>query len=316
MQPQYWQRAWKKDRSILRRFGPTLRHSTESLNSFVARFTESLPGIRVSHSRQRVTVMARPIHDTFSRIFDELSGQSGLFGASSRTSAVTCRLDSTLYREAYSAMALELSREYSARSKSARAIDGNGCSFWPTAKVQDVKHATMSPAEAGRQSPCLAAVANQWPTPNARDEKNPGSPDGARAKRKAALGYTVDLNDVAAQWPTPAARDWKGENSEAHVTTNGTGRMHMDQLPNFVIHSFQPSRPDPANATSGPQSSSDGPNLRRQLTKKLNPRFVGWLMGFPVGWANIESTNSGPTAMQSYRSRQLWLLSRLLERRG
>lgn len=44
-----------------------------------------------------------------------------------------------------------------------------------------------------------------WPTPTARDEKNPGSPDGARAVRKARLGYTTDLNDIVTTWPTPTA---------------------------------------------------------------------------------------------------------------
>jgi len=68
----------------------------------------------------------------------------------------------------------------------------------------------------------LDQEARHWPTPNARDEKNPASPDGKRAQRKADLGYTVDLNDVAANWGTPTTRDWKdGSSSEADCPTNG-----------------------------------------------------------------------------------------------
>jgi len=37
-------------------------------------------------------------------------------------------------------------------------------------------------------------------------------------------------------WPTPAARDYKGANSEKHCKVTGTGRKHMDQLPNAVAH--------------------------------------------------------------------------------
>lgn len=43
------------------------------------------------------------------------------------------------------------------------------------------------------------------PTPTARDEKNPSSPDGKRIARKMEQGYTVELNDLAAMGclPTP-----------------------------------------------------------------------------------------------------------------
>ncbi|WP_234186434.1 hypothetical protein [Shinella sp. NM-101] len=43
------------------------------------------------------------------------------------------------------------------------------------------------------------------------------------------------LEDVVAMWPTPAARDHKGANSPDHLES-GTGRKHLDQLPNFVEH--------------------------------------------------------------------------------
>ena len=39
-----------------------------------------------------------------------------------------------------------------------------------------------------------------WPTPLARDWKNPSNPDGHRARRKAAEGWTKDLNDFAVEW--------------------------------------------------------------------------------------------------------------------
>lgn len=67
-------------------------------------------------------------------------------------------------------------------------------------------------------------------------------------------------------WPTPAARDYKGANSLEHCEVNGTGRKHMDQLPNAVAHG---DKPEPSGA--------------------LNPTWVEWLMGWPINWTSMEA---------------------------
>ena len=54
-------------------------------------------------------------------------------------------------------------------------------------------------------------------------------------RRRKLARRTFDLASLSLGWPTPAARDHKGANGEAHLE-NGTGRLHMDQLPNFVAH--------------------------------------------------------------------------------
>ncbi len=48
------------------------------------------------------------------------------------------------------------------------------------------------------------AVAGMLPTPTARDEKNPSSPNGTRIQRKVKLGYTIELNDLAAMGKLPS----------------------------------------------------------------------------------------------------------------
>lgn len=106
-------------------------------------------------------------------------------------------------------------------------------------------------------------------------------------------GYTRDKGDptkarltlegLAQNWPTPAARDHKGTNSTEHVETNGSGRMHLDQLPNFVAYCLPPlfqgrSIPD------GAMSSTAGHNLPPPSTRRqLNPYFVEALMRWPSG---------------------------------
>jgi hypothetical protein len=55
--------------------------------------------------------------------------------------------------------------------------------------------------------------------------------------------------------------------------------MHMDQLPNFVEHAFQPSLPG--------QATQDGPPSSQER-RSLNPLFVEWLMGWPTGLSGFE----------------------------
>lgn len=44
---------------------------------------------------------------------------------------------------------------------------------------------------------------SSWPTAQARDHRSPDQPDGKRQQRKAAQGWSQNLNDTVATWPTP-----------------------------------------------------------------------------------------------------------------
>jgi len=69
-------------------------------------------------------------------------------------------------------------------------------------------------------------------------------------------------------WPTPAARDWKdtpGMASKA-VNKDGSTRNRTDQLARAIYNSGQ--------------SESAG---------QLNPTWVEWLMGLPLGWTDLGS---------------------------
>jgi len=134
----------------------------------------------------------------------------------------------------------------------------------------------------------VMATVEKWATPQARDHFPPHSQERITAMKAEGHGMR-NLNDEAAAWPTPAARDHKGANSEDHVTTNGTGRMHMDQLPNFVEHTF-PSSPQGQTTPAGKPSSD--------LRRSLNPRFVEWLMGWPIGWTDFEQQEMGLSLWQ------------------
>jgi len=104
-------------------------------------------------------------------------------------------------------------------------------------------------------------------------------------------------------WPRPAARDHKGANGEAHLVA-GTGRLHLDQLPNFVQHLWYPK----ASSHLGHLISKDGAPSSIER-RSLNPLFVSWLMG----WAPPASTGCGflETAWFPFKARMRSALSSL-----
>jgi len=178
----------------------------------------------------------------------------------------------------------------------------SGSSSWPTAK--SLTGGANSNREArGAGGPDLQEAAQNWATPQAHDVRQRGAgsynPAGNSDFTRKAEAFSMG---IVGNWPTPASRDHKGENSPDHLA-NGTGRLHMDQLPNAVAHGFSlPGLPMP---TLGPKLSqlrpiwrplralliaSHGRHVWRRLwtcraKRRLNPLFVGWLMGWPIGHA-------------------------------
>jgi hypothetical protein len=130
----------------------------------------------------------------------------------------------------------------------------------------------------------MASQLAAWPTTTVLD-----------AASSSAAGYSTEsgrhsgttLTDAArlAQWATPAARDYKGPNAEAHVTTNGTGRKHLDQLANQVVH-------------LGPIFSGSPAEMAKP--GQLNPAFSRWLMGYPPAWDACAGTAT-PSSRRSRR---------------
>jgi len=201
--------------------------------------------------------------------------------------------------------------------------------LWPTAKATDGSKG--GPNQAGSSGDLmLPSMAAKWQTPAADSFRSRGgdrkdemgldqqarhwatptaSANSNRTTRIApSHGKThgIVLAGQAAAWPTPAARDAKGANSRDHVTTNGTGRMHLDQLPNFVAHAFSlPAQTPACGETSSPPPHT---SLRR-----LNPMFVCWLMGWPWWWTRAEPTPFAAQAMESFRFRLQRHLDILLE---
>ena len=137
-------------------------------------------------------------------------------------------------------------------------------------KIADGKRVYHEDKKGGGLSAQLQdlAVAGLLPTPTARDEKNPSSPDGARIKRKVEQGYTIELNDLAPMGllPTPTCNDStnasippsQGKRNDSIVKRIVNGEIPTDYAPN-----------------------TDGTPFR------LSPLFTEEMMGFPFLWTTL-----------------------------
>ena len=148
-----------------------------------------------------------------------------------------------------------------------------------------------------------------WQTPNVPNggrvnppEMSPTGmmPDGS--KRQVGLEHQVKMVD-AGLWPTPRASDYKGcgpagSSSAEHFLEKG-------YLSGAVLYAT-PNARDWKNATA---KEWDNPkntrNLNRQIAKlsegeqstearngQLNPTWVEWLMGFPLGWTDLSASET------------------------
>jgi hypothetical protein len=188
----------------------------------------------------------------------------------------------------------------------AKGQNGNGmgmplamaANLWPTPSVQDEGVQGGHLNSEGFQS-TLAGSAKTWPTPRASEAQTdqlpnfvehswatPSLPNGGRTPGPGmsptgmmpdGSKRQVDLGWQAKGWATPMAMD--GVKPSA-------GNRRSDDL----SHQAQ------AQPTNGAKSSSE--------TRRLNPRFVEWLMGWPVGWTDCASpvTESFPSWLALHSS--------------
>jgi len=152
---------------------------------------------------------------------------------------------------------------------------GQETTIWqtPTSRLGQASQTHRSGKRTGEL--LLTGQANQWPTPNA----NPAAPNMSTNRGD---GHRRRLTDQCLEsraqtmFPTPSSRDYRTPNAEPYENRGGGSKG--EQLPNFVEHYCDSLQAPPIH--DGPPSSPSGPILLR----RLNPRFVEWLMGFPIGW--------------------------------
>lgn len=103
-----------------------------------------------------------------------------------------------------------------------------------------------------------------WPTPDASVSEgfNKGGAAGRVGEERPALARPARL------WPTTTTHDAKDTGAPTEFERNSPGL-----LATTLLHQTSLKR--------GEKSSGK--------TRALNPRFVEWLMGWPIGWTDCDS---------------------------
>ena len=120
-----------------------------------------------------------------------------------------------------------------------------------------------------------------------------GTPTTNPKPRSAAFakGRTPNVYE-AAHFPTPTAQD---------ANNNGSASQQSRNTPplNVVAQMLPTPLARCANSPSNNPNRQGGLDLQTTVGGKLNPEWVAWLMGWPIGWASF-----APLGMDKFQS---WL---------
>ncbi len=147
--------------------------------------------------------------------------------------------------------------------------------------------------QAGKKSLFSMARAGQWPTPNATDHKGPST----RSPGKERPIGDDDLPTRVARclWPTPRTTGLDGgSNSRKAAKERG-----MWPTPKASDGEKGIRTPDGCARMMERANRKNGQDLPTMAGGTLNPTWVEWLMGYPLGWTVLEDW-----AMQWYRPKR------------
>ena len=133
------------------------------------------------------------------------------------------------------------------------------------------------------------------PTPDTMNHR-----DGTNLRKDCNIKeggmHGVSLHHYVAMWPTPTATDYKGSPTGGALDKRRTMSRGV-RLPEQVMRIFAtplaPRAHDSENTAGKYYPSQNQEDLTSQVARnggQLNPDWVGWLMGFPIGWANSKAT--------------------------
>jgi hypothetical protein len=164
---------------------------------------------------------------------------------------------------------------------SERLTSGDGSSVWPTPVAHDdgktpEAHMRMKRNMPGgpRYKPTSLNVMVKgveqgiWPTPTAADAK------GSRRNTARTEDWTsregVTLTDATRLWPTPTVRD--SQTVRKAMRGDGSFAKGNEKIRPLVVQAWETNHDGKPTQPTG-----------------LNPSWVEWLMGFPVGWTDLEA---------------------------
>ena len=325
LQPQRLLSTWKRASWMQRLSGLTL--SPLMAQRGAEKWISSLPVSPANLTQSRVSAKARTMKDGSGKTSPESSATFLLGSFFSKTSGDYFPVaGSRQSSQRWSPSGSILNGEYWPRPKLELLTSENAFSYWPTVTVcgnnnrsdlsakagdglstaakswatptaTDYKRGD-NPADHRRNTPCIAAQAVRWPTPDVCSQARDMSKIDAQRQRNAQTKVTIGLPPVAANWPTPSASDC----DRGGVQTIGMTGQSLTQTVNSYSRLV-------LNQATGEQLSP----THRILPRRLNPMFVCWLMGWPIWWTHPDQIKYVPVEMELYRCKLQAHLSHLFK---
>jgi hypothetical protein len=293
-----WSAKLKRDSWMQLLFGRTLKPSRGP--SFATAWTSCLGATHASRSQPLASASVPKTQDTSGRTYQPELLQCDRQYVSLKTSRDISRWGCPTLSKTWQDWVTERRGAYSARVKLALRTSGSVSSSWLTISTEDA---------------CRSGSAEGWKEYE----------DGNRTTQ-------ARLRNQIHNWATPAARDTQGQRGAAANARKGNP---LDTLPNqMAVHGqadpassrshgsrqgsswatprgYAQAGPDP-NRVNRPTSGGDDlvtqiAKVQRNMTAKLNPRWVETLMGLPIGWTmpsctspqTIEPMSCDSSAMES-----------------
>lgn len=225
---------------------------------------------------------------TFGRRCEELSENLRHVGLLVRMYLESCTLPlPTLYRTW--SVSVMTSRCLLLRLRlSERTTGGSESSLWPTVTTMD--HLPAKSEEALMREATVARPGRSRPA-NLRDCVNPESMamwptptvNGNNQAPKEGTKRGIGLATAARMWPTPIAGS-----CGMTATTGGRPIEKSTKLQTQVMLEERKLYTTPCAAcATGSTGGGNYRDLRTDIGGQLNPTWVEWLMGFPIGWTEF-----------------------------
>jgi hypothetical protein len=159
-----------------------------------------------------------------------------------------------------------------------RRTKGTGSGLWATPSATDGQRGgTITPNMTGVSLAQMINTPTRWPTPTTQN--NVQIRGIGKAEGKSKRGTT--LSGAVSMWPTPMAADSRGSSGRP---APGKQVQLVDAVKKFPT----PTRRDYKSGTGAQDRPGHSPPLSNVIGGTLNPTWVEWLMGWPLGWTDLK----------------------------
>lgn len=229
----------------------------------------------VSHSVWLESKKAKGTTVTYGLKCSELSESCARIASSVRTYLESSRLPPGRWSRIWSALAITSSCSIMKLRLSELGTEEAGSSLWATPNTMDSMDCRSY--EAMKRQATNGGRKNRRRPSNLREQVNPlmcQAYEDASAEAKAKL------------FPTPRANEYKDTlQSVPPSRRKEPGKCNLTQAIALEKLYTTPCAADSQGSTGGRNHRS----LRTDVAGQLNPAWVEWLMGFPIGWTDLNA---------------------------